>query len=206
MVYHNHDDMAIIEPTPRAPGRPRNEDADRKIIEATLRLLSTEGYDRTSIEAVAAEAHVTRATVYRRYPTKADMVTAAVCTMASVDEPAGCPDVRTTLTELLRGFVAAVGPSDGISIAASLYLQRHDHPEMLESFRETVTRPCRLRMAAVVQLARDKGEVHADTDPESVVEMLIGSYLYRTFAGVPIPEDWPEQAVTAVWRGLELPA
>ena len=75
-MYHNYDDMAISEPIPRAPGRPRNEVADRKIIEATLRLLSTEGYDRTSIESVAAEAHVTRATVYRRYPTKADMVTA----------------------------------------------------------------------------------------------------------------------------------
>ena len=195
--------MAITEPTTRAPGRPRNEVADRKIIEATLRLLSTEGYDRTSIEAVAAEAHVTRATVYRRYQTKADMVTAAVCTMAGPDEPCECPDLRTTLVELLRGFHAAVGPSDGISIAASLYLQRHDHPEMLESFRETVTKPCRLKMAAVVQLSREKGEIHPDTDPESVVEMLIGSYLYRTFAGVPIPADWPEQAVAAVWRGLE---
>jgi len=198
--------MAISHSIPRAPGRPRNEDADRKIIEATLRLLSTEGYDRTSIESVAAEAHVTRATVYRRYPTKADMVTAAVCTMAGPDEPCECPDLRATLVELLRGFHAAVGPSDGISIAASLYLQRHDHPEMLESFRETVTKPCRLKMAAVVQLSRDKGEIHPDTDPDSVVEMLIGSYLYRTFAGVPIPDDWSEQAVAAVWRGLEPPA
>jgi len=58
---------------------------------------------------------VTRATVYRRYPTKADMVTAAVCTMAGPDEPCECPDLRTTLVELLRGFHAAVGPSDGIS-------------------------------------------------------------------------------------------
>ena len=198
--------MAISHSIPRAPGRPRNEDADRKIIEATLRLLSTEGYDRTSIESVAAEAHVTRATVYRRYPTKADMVTAAVCTMAGPDEPCECPDLRATLVELLRGFHAAVGPSDGISIAASLYLQRHDHPDMLESFRETVTKPCRLKMAAVVQLSRDKGEIHPDTDPDSVVEMLIGSYLYRTFAGVPIPDDWSEQAVAAVWRGLEPPA
>ena len=45
----------MIEPPARAPGRPRNENADRRIIEATLRLLSTEGYDRTSIESVAAE-------------------------------------------------------------------------------------------------------------------------------------------------------
>ena len=53
-MYHNSDDMAIPHPIPRAPGRPRNEVADRKIIEATLRLLSTEGYDRTSITSSPA--------------------------------------------------------------------------------------------------------------------------------------------------------
>ena len=152
-MYHNSDDMAISEPIPRAPGRPRNEVADRKIIEATLRLLSTEGYDRTSIESVAAEAQVTRATVYRRYPTKADMVTAAVCTMAGPDEPCDCPDLRTTLVELLRAFRAAVGPSDGISIAASLYLQRHDHPE------HEVEGPRGIEVRAIDLAPLDEGDV-----------------------------------------------
>src|SRR4249919_2907137 len=128
VVYHNERRMAITEPSPtvRPPGRPRNEIADREIIAATLRLLSREGYDRTSIEAVAAEAGVTRATVYRRYPTKAEMVTAAVCTLAGAAEPCDCPDARTTVIELLRGFHESVGPNDGISIVASLYLQRHE--------------------------------------------------------------------------------
>jgi AcrR family transcriptional regulator len=195
--------MAITDPTPRAPGRPRNAEADRHIIAATLQLLSREGYDRTSIEAVAAEAGVTRATVYRRYPTKADMVTAAVCTLAGADEPCGCPDARTTVTELLRAFADNVGRNDGMSIVASLYLQRHEHPEMLDSFRERVIRPCRLRMAAVLEVARVKGDVRPETDPEAVVEMLIGSYLYRTFAGMPIPPDWADQAVAEAWRGLD---
>ena len=95
------------------------------------------------------------------------MVTAAVCTLAEAAEPSGCPDARTTITELLRGFHESVGPNDGISIVASLYLQRHEHPEMLDSFRERVIRPCRLRMAAVLELAREKGAVRTDTDPES---------------------------------------
>jgi AcrR family transcriptional regulator len=195
--------MASTDPTHRPPGRPRNEEADRQIISATLRLLSQEGYDRTSIEAVAAEAQVTRATVYRRYQSKAAMVTAAVCTLASVEDPEGCPDARATITELLRAFADSVGPNDGISIVASLYVQRHEHPEMLESFQERVITPCRLRMAAVLELARGRGEIPAQTDPETVVELLIGSYLYRTFAGLPIPDDWVERTVDAVWRGLD---
>jgi AcrR family transcriptional regulator len=194
--------MAITEPTPRGPGRPRNEASDRQIIAATLSMLAREGYDRTSIEGVAAEAGVTRATVYRRYATKAEMVTAAVCTLAEAEEPAGCPDVRTTLVELLRGFRSCVEPNDGLSIVASLYLQRHEHPEMLDSFRERVIRPTRLRMEAVLELARERGDVRADTDPEEVVGMLMGSYLYRTLAGLPIPQDWPAQVVAGAWHGL----
>ena len=194
--------MTITNHSPRPRGRPRNQDADREIVAATLRLLCSEGYDRTSIEAVAAEARVTRATVYRRYPTKADMVTAAVCTLAGEYDPDGEHDPRTAVTALLRGFQENVGPNDGISMVASLYLQRHDHPEMLESFRERVILPCRTRMAAVIEHARERGDLRPDVDPGAVVEMLIGSYLYRTFAGLEIPDDWAEQTVAAVWPGL----
>jgi AcrR family transcriptional regulator len=193
--------MAITEPSqvPRPPGRPRNVAADREIVAATLRLLSREGYDGTSIEAVAAEAGVTRATVYRRYPTKADMVTAAVCEMAQAKDPGACGDPRSTLVALLRGFHECVGPNDGLGIAASLYLQRHEHPEMLDSFRERVIHPTRRQMEAVLELARDQGAIPADVDPETVIEMLIGSYLYRTLSGRPIPKNWPERMVAAVW-------
>jgi AcrR family transcriptional regulator len=193
--------MAITEPSPsaRPPGRPRNLAADREIVAATLRLLSREGYDGTSIEAVAAEAGVTRATVYRRYPTKADMVTAAVCEMASAKDPGACGDPRSTLIALLRGFHECVGPNDGLGIAASLYLQRHEHPEMLDSFRERVIHPTRRQMEAVLRLARDQGSIPADADPETMIEMLIGSYLYRTLSGRPIPRNWPERMVAAVW-------
>jgi AcrR family transcriptional regulator len=195
--------MAITEPSPpRPPGRPRNLDADREIVAATLRLLSREGYDRTSIEAVAAEAGVTRATVYRRYPTKADMVTAAVCAMTEAKEPGECADARTTLLELLRGFRDCVGPADGLAIAASLYIQRHEHPELLESFRERVIHPTRRKMEAVLELARDRGEISEDVEPSAVIEMLIGSYLYRALAGRPIPRNWPERAIAAVWPAV----
>src|SRR5205085_931170 len=115
-------------------------------------------------------------------------------------------DARTTVTELLRGFQACVGPGDGISIVASLYLQGHEHPEMLASFQDTVIRPCRLRMAAVLELARERGDVRPAIVPEAVVEMLIGSYLYRTFAGLPIGPDWPDEIVAAIWPGLEVSA
>ena len=127
------------------------------------------------------------------------MVTAAVCEMSEAKDPGACPDPRSTLIQLLRGFHECVGPNDGVGIAASLYLQRREHPEILESFRERVIHPTRRQMEAVLKLARDQGQIPADSDPETMIEMLIGSYLYRTLAGRPIPKNWPERMVAAVW-------
>ena len=194
--------MAITEPTHRGPGRPRNEDSDRQIIAATLRLLGSEGYDRTSIEAVAAEAGVTRATVYRRYPTKADMVTAAVCTLAEAAEPAGSP-TRAARSPSSCAASTSRSANDGISIVASLYLQRHEHPEMLDSFRERVIRPCREKFLIALRVGVDRGQVKPDADLELAVDTLIGAYLSRTFTGSSCDDGWAERLVGQVWPGLQ---
>src|SRR5437667_12342861 len=109
----------------RPPGRPRNEEADREIIAATLRLLAEQGYERTSIEAVAAEADVTRATVYRRYQSKAELVCAALGAypdLADLTEP---DDVREYLVHSMKAFRDGVRACVGARICGALYL---NHP------------------------------------------------------------------------------
>ena len=60
------------------PGRPRNVSTDDAILEAAALRLSRDGYERTSIDLVARDAGVTRPTVYRRWPSKDELVIAAV--------------------------------------------------------------------------------------------------------------------------------
>jgi AcrR family transcriptional regulator len=68
----------VSRPPARVRGRPRDERVTRAITEAALRQLLDEGYRRLSMESVASEAGVARATVYRRFKDKADLVTAAI--------------------------------------------------------------------------------------------------------------------------------
>ena len=201
-MYHNSAVTAITEPSHRPPGRPRNEEADRAILAATLRLLARAGYDRASIEAVAGEAEVTRATVYRRYPCKADLVAAAVSSLAGVQEPCADCGARAFVVEMLEGFRAGVEHADALSIVASLYQRRHEDPEPLELFRERVIAPCHTRLIEVLGEARDRGELRADCDLELALDMLFGSYLHRAFAGTEVPADWAERVVAAVWPTL----
>ena len=187
----------------RPPGRPRNQDADREIIAATLRLLGEQGYDRTSIDAVAAEAEVTRATVYRRYATKASLVCAALTAYPEDVELSDAKDVRAFLVNMLSAFREGVQSCDGVAICSSLYLNRHKHPEMLEEFRRSVIDPRQQRMQAVIETAMESGRVRAGVDAETVVSMLFGAGIQRMLTGDTLPPEWPERVVAAIWPMLD---
>jgi AcrR family transcriptional regulator len=187
----------------RLPGRPRNEEADREIIAATLRLLPQQGYDRLSMEAVAAEAGIARATVYRRYPSKAELVCAALNAFPG-DGPLEQPmDIRTFLVALLSAFREGVQQCDGIAICSSLYLNRHDHPEMLDEFRRSVVDPRVGRMRQVLRDAVAAGSVRHGVDVDMIVSMLFGAGVQHILTGGELGPEWPSRAVAAVWPLLD---
>ena len=73
------DDRAGAEEAPaRGRGRPRSAKADQAILNATLRMLGTQGVAGTTIEGVAADAGVGKTTIYRRWPTKTALILAAI--------------------------------------------------------------------------------------------------------------------------------
>ena len=183
----------------RRPGRPRNEDADREIVAATLKLLAEQGYDRTSMEAVAAEADVTRATVYRRWPSKAALVCAALSAYPDVVHPSDPEDVRGFLVSMLSAFREGVQECDGVAICSSLYLNRDEHPEMLEEFRRSVVEPRMNRMSSMLEDAMAAGGVREGVDVEMIATMLFGAGIQRMLTGGTLPPEWPERAVAAVW-------
>ena len=187
----------------RRPGRPRNEEADREIIAATLRQLPVQGYDRLSVEAVAAEADVTRATIYRRYPSKAELVCAALSAYPDDASAGDLADVRSYLVTLMAVFRTGIQACDGIAICSSLYLNREQHPEMLEEFRSAVVEPRMGRMRSVLEAAAAAGHVRKDIDVEMVVTMLFGAGIQRVLTGGTLDDAWPERVVAAAWPLLD---
>ena len=187
----------------RPPGRPRNEEADREIIAATLRLLPLQGYDRLSVEAVAAEADVTRATIYRRYPNKAELVCAALNAYPDDASVGDLADVRGYLVTLMEIFRTGIQACDGVAICSSLYLNREQHPEMLEEFRRAVVDPRMDRMRSVLEAAAAAGHVRKGIDVEMIVTMLFGAGIQRVLTGGALDDAWPERVVAAAWPLLD---
>ena len=90
----------------RRPGRPRSEQAEQAIIEATLDLFAEQGFEGVCVEAVAARAGVGKATIYRRWPNKEELLLAAFGSLKSpFPEPKGV-SVRDDLLAMVKVMCA----------------------------------------------------------------------------------------------------
>ena len=165
--------------------------------------MARRGYAGMSIEEVAAEAGVSRPTIYLRYPGKAELATAALASYRDVGRPEEKGDTHADLVARLGHFRRGVERPFGMAMIGSVLAEEHATPELLSLFRERVVEPRRAEVREVLEHAQERGELREDGDLEAAVNMLIGSYYARYLAGDPIPEDWPEAVVRTILDGLK---
>src|SRR3954449_8248002 len=98
----------------RGRGRPRDPETDGRITKAAAQLMLERGFDRTTVDDVAARAGVGKATVYRRWPSKEDLAVAAMETLYTAEFPeADTGSIETDLTESYRSVLAFVNTPEG---------------------------------------------------------------------------------------------
>ena len=183
-------------------GRPRDHSIDLAVLQATQRSLATNGYHRMSLEAIAAEAGTTKATVYKRWSSKADLATAAVSALIEQESPPETGSARGDLVAYLDIFRHHIELDHGMGIIGALLAEERHTPELLSLFRERILLPRRLLIRRVLENAAAKGELRENTDLDSAVGMLIGSYYAEYITGREIPKDWAEITVGIIWSGI----
>src|SRR6202167_4135335 len=126
----------------RAPGRPRSEQSRQAILRSTLKFLRAQGgFPDLSIEAVAADAKVSKATVYRWWPTKAALVADAFS--VSVEQELQFPDtgsLRDDVAQQMRRVIRLFRSPRG-KVVAALVAGGQSDPELIEAFRERLMWP-----------------------------------------------------------------
>jgi len=187
----------------RAAGRPRSSEADRAILETTLRLLREQGYDAMSIEGVASAAGVGKTTIYRRYPSKREMVVAAVASLAeSVKPPPGSDDVRADLLTFMTQMHRVLRSEQMFVVLGTLLVREREDPEMLDLFRKLVIRPRMDAVALLLHRGIEQGQVRADIPIDVVVQILAGAIFARHISGWPEDEKWLRSVLETVWSGI----
>jgi AcrR family transcriptional regulator len=184
-------------------GRPRDPEADRAILRATFEQLLDVGYGGLSMEAVAAAAGVAKTTVYRRYPSKRDLVIAALGRSVPFEPPAQDRMSPDALRALVHEAVAMLVDSGAIRILASLLVEAQRDPSILEAFRARLLEPRRHPIVAMLERGIERGELRPDTDPLVVTEMIAGAVFgHHAILGQPTTEAWADALVEHVWAAI----
>lgn len=194
IVYAMHEREA-----PR-PGRPRSAETDRAVLEAALDLFIEGGVEAVKTETVAKRSGVTRATVYRRYPRREDLVIAAVAEAyrAHLEQPA--PE-HPTLAETVAGIAGALADARVRRVLRRLMSVPHEHPELFAEYRAVTGAPDRDEIIhQVLERESDCGNFPAHGDLEMVQTLFAASISTHLLTR---PDDEPaEQIVAFLYRVL----
>jgi AcrR family transcriptional regulator len=187
--------------TPRRPGRPRSERADQAIIDAALSLYAESGPEGLCIEKVAARAGVGKATIYRRWPGKEELLLDALTALQTpLPEPAG-ESVRDDLITLLSSVCTDTSDPRRTREFALLLGEGAKYPRLMERYRETVVEPRREVIRGVLRRGAGNGELRAGVDIDAALFMLTGAVIGRGKYDT-IPPGYVERVVDELLQGL----
>jgi len=163
--------------------RPRVEGGrEDEILDATVAVVAELGYDRLTMDAVATAAKASKATLYRRWSTKAELVVDAI------SRAKGCPMPEDVDTGSLRGDLISMSCGDGgftdempMSVIAGLITALHRDADLQKAFRERFLAPRLELTRKVFERAVERGEIGADVDVELLSTTLPAIIVHHAY-------------------------
>ncbi|HEX6654599.1 MAG TPA: TetR/AcrR family transcriptional regulator [Candidatus Limnocylindria bacterium] len=164
---------------------------DAAIRDAALELLVEVGYDRMTIDALAARAHASKATIYRRWPGKREVVVDAInCRAEHAPEPPDTGSLRGDIAATLRAMAEGIGGQDADLMAGVLRAMRSS-PELADSMREQVIEAKRQIGRTLVARAVARGELPSGADPGVFKDTAPALMFFRVLVtGQPVDDDF----------------
>lgn len=183
--------------TQASPWSPR----EAEILAETLRLLQEHGYDQLTVDAVAGAAHASKATVYRRWPSKAELVLAAF--IEGVRQVAVAPNTGTLRGDLLQlGETCGQHGLEHASTIRAVMVEVSRHPALNEALQEQFLKQRKAMIQHVLQQAVDRGEIRQDVVTDELWDLLPGYLIFRSI----IPGRPPtHRTVQALVDGFLIP-
>ncbi|MEV5439006.1 TetR/AcrR family transcriptional regulator [Streptomyces sp. NPDC052682] len=184
--------------------RRRGPVLERAILDAALEQLSTVGWNGLTMEGVAAGAQTGKAAVYRRWPSKEDLVADAL--QAGLPSFEGAPDlgsVREDLVALCRRARDAMYSRPGVALRAVIH---ECDPTQAERFHgvifEGVVEPLLKLLREVIARGIERGEVRSDADNRYVADVIPAMMMYRSKMH---GSEWSDEEIEEMVSRLMLP-
>jgi AcrR family transcriptional regulator len=180
------------------PGRRRDPLCDKAISTATLALFAEGGYAGVSVEGVAARAGVGKATIYRRYPDKAQLVVAAV--HASLGATESLPDTGDLRADLRSMFTTQVDRLRGDlgPVLLAIAGERIRYPALDEEFKRSIIGAKRAHIRGLITSAIERGDLPADADVDVIAEAGPALVWHHALNRLPLTDDLPDRIVDLI--------
>lgn len=177
----------------RSAGRPRDAKVDAALLRSTQDLLLGQGFDRVSVESVAAHAGVGKAAIYRRWSGKTALVVAAVADLAQVPHVPDTGDLRGDLLACARTFVRSQRTQR--VLAGLMTAMVHDE-QLRTAAREALSAPFTALFHQVISRAVERGQILGSPDTDSVSGLFPALAFHRGAAlGLPVDEEFVVRVV-----------
>jgi AcrR family transcriptional regulator len=198
--------MTTITEQTRRPGRPRSAKAHQAILEAAMELLLDQGLQAMNMDELAERAGVSKATIYRWWPSKEMLALDALATEWEIAGAGGARDtgsLRGDLLAQLRPWLRKLNAKPFGRVIAGLVAQAQTDPEFATLYRDHFVRPRRDATRALLFRAIDRGEVAAGTDLEVTLDLLYGPIYHRLLHGhAPLNDHFVQQVVDGVTAAI----
>ena len=198
-------DLAAREKAKAHTGRPRSASADEAILSAVGSLLGEVGYRALCMEAVAARAGVSKATLYRRHKDKEALITAMIRATSGtppteLELPPG--STRDSLAFLLRAAAVPIASPSWLSVLGAMFSEGPRKGGLASMMRTEILGPSSELIAQVVKSGVARGELRASVTTDVVNDVLFGALLARSMMGREVNDAWIEEVVSSVWGGV----
>lgn len=171
---------------------------ERELLDAVVEVLRETGYDRLTVDAVVAKARASKTTVYRRWPTKSALVTAAI-SHATNDLPvnADTGSVREDLLIALDGLRVELDRFG--DVIRGLVSGAHHDPELARAIRENLVAHGRDGLVDILTRGKARGEVAAAADTDMLWRLPPSLLFFRLLlTGEPLDRDYVRHVVDDV--------
>jgi len=185
----------------RRPGRPRSEQVRTAILTATIDELTDRGYAALTIEGIAARAGAGKQTIYRWWPSKADVVLDALLEMAA--ELVAVPDTGSLRGDLMAFLASTFRQRGQRPVLVGLMAQAVFDPVFGREFRDRFLFSRRDVLREILRRGVARGEISADEDLELVLDIVFGVLWYRLLLDhVPVTDAEGEQLASFLLRAI----
>ncbi|CAM3611370.1 TetR/AcrR family transcriptional regulator [Mycobacterium frederiksbergense] len=176
-------------------------DVGDRIADTALRLLRSSGPRSVTVQAVQAQSGIAKTTIYRRFRDRREMLRAALSQLIATAPAPPRADAHARLRWLIRQAVGAVG--DGIGFGGFASLLTEEDPEFSRLFREVLVAQ-RAALVAVIEEMKSDGDIGPDTDPDMLIDAIVGAYIAeRARTGKP-HKDWESRIFAMLWPVIQV--